>query len=132
MSEKLTPQYAQVEQPFGCEPPLVHCPICGKATLEMSDEEGGEITPCLHLAFIYVGEVGEFVYKSQDFQQKTEGFDDEELEFDTFGEFLQKAEYDNKLLAIEITYGGMGSGPNWFTNVFGFDYGSLARGECSD
>jgi len=130
MSEKAIPQYAKVEQPFGCEPPLVHCPICGKATLEMS-EEGGTITPCPHLAFLYIGEIGEFEYKSQDFQKKIEGIDDEELGLDTFGEFLQKAGYDNKLLAIEITYGGMACGPVWYSDVFGFDYGSLADKEDS-
>lgn len=63
-----------------------------------------------------------------------EGIDDdlmEDLTFDTFKEFLQKAGYDNKLLAIEITYGGMGGGPMSFTDVYGFDYGTLTGNDES-
>ena len=125
MSKRANPQYAQIEQPFGCDPPLVHCPICGQATIEIG-EEGGRITPCLHLAFIYVGEVGDFEYASEDFRNRTDGIDEDELELDTFNKFLKQAGYDNKLLALEITYGGMAVGPVWYTDVFGFDYGTIA------
>lgn len=130
MSNEAMPQYVQIEQPFGCEPPVVHCPICGGATRAI--EEGGKVTPCAHLAFIYSFE--DFEYKSQEFEKKMEGIDDdlmEDLTFDTFKEFLQKAGYDNKLLAIEITYGGMGGGPMSFTDVYGFDYGTLAGNDES-
>ena len=126
MSEKSIPQYAQIEQPFGCELPVVHCPICGKATHHIG-EEGAEVTPCPHLAFIYIGDAGDFEYTSQDFEKSMENIDDEELTFDTFREFLQKAGYGNKLLAMEITYGGMACGPVSATDVFGFDYGTLAE-----
>ena len=33
MSESSEPQYARVERPFGWEIPIIHCPICGKATM---------------------------------------------------------------------------------------------------
>jgi len=51
----------------------------------------------------------------------------EEIESDSVvAEALALAGFDNKLLALEVTYGGMGCGPMWFTDVFGFDYGTLA------
>lgn len=124
MDDKSYPQYAKVEQPFGCAPPLVHCPICGSATLKIG-EEGGEVTACPHLAFIYVGEVGEFEYQSQDFEKRFSTIELEDLSLETFQKSLEQAGYDNKLLAIEITYGGMACGPVWNADIFGFDYGTL-------
>lgn len=122
--ESSKPQYAQIEQPFGCEPPIVHCPICGQATL---DPDGDGATPCPHLAFIYVGAVNEYEYFSDDYEQRIIDLDDEDVDFDNFSEFLGKAGYGNNLLALEITYGGMGCGPVWFTDIYGFDYGTLAK-----
>jgi hypothetical protein len=130
MSEKSHPQYASVEQPFGCEPPTVHCPVCGNPSMVMGDE-GGQVSPCPHLAFIYVGEVGEFEYQSEDFGKRFATIDTEELSLEGFKDALENAGYDNKLLSIEITYGGMGSGPMWFTDVFGFDYGALKHDETA-
>jgi hypothetical protein len=34
-----------------------------------------------------------------------------------------KAGYKNELLILEITYGGMGHGPSWYTDLYGFDFG---------
>lgn len=117
--------YASVEQPFGCDPPIVHCPICGQASLNVTDE-GGVVTPCPHLAFIHVGELGEYVFASEDFARRISELDDDELdEMDHVREVLAAAGFGKELLALEVTYGGMGCGPMWFTDVFGFDYGTL-------
>ena len=118
MSDRALPGYAEIEQPAGSDFPVVHCPICGAATMEIG-ENGGEVTPCSHLAFIYVGEVGEFEYQSEDFQIRLEGQETGNLSLESFGEVLKTADYGNKLLALEITHGG---GPVWFTDVYGFDY----------
>ena len=119
---KSFPQYARVEQPFGCNPPIVHCPICGQA---MFDDDS--VTPCRHLAFILVGEAGEFEYKSQDFGNRLINVDMQDMSFDNFVNVLQQAGYGNNLLAIEITYGGMACGPVWYTDVFGFDYRTISE-----
>ena len=63
------PQYAAVEQPFGCKQQIVHCPICGSSTIKESDS-GYEVSPCHHLAFVYIGELGDFEYKSDNFEQR--------------------------------------------------------------
>lgn len=144
MSEKSLPQFASVEQPFGINPPIVYCPICGQASMEFppegSEDECAHCTPCEHLAFIFVGEVGEFEYQSEDFKKRLGIVDDEEADVEDeneddeeddeddedFQAMLVRAGYDNKLLALEITYGGMScSGPSWYTDIFGFDYGMM-------
>lgn len=130
MGEEKKPQFARVEQPFGCEFPVVHCPICGKATTKLEDGiSDPNYTPCEHFAFIYLGVVGEFVYSTEDFNKRIEKIDDEEIDFDEFEKFLQKAGYDNKLLSIELTHGGMACGPVWYTDIFAFDYGILAKND---
>ena len=135
MTQKSSSQYAAIEQPFGCEPPLVHCPICGNKSIV-----DNEIHPCKHLAFIYVGEISEFVYQSESFELQfaatLNAHDDLEdddqdnyIGLDNLQDCLKEAGYDNNLLALEITYGGMACGPIWFTDVYGFDYGTLADEE---
>jgi hypothetical protein len=133
MTNKTSPQYVSIEQPFGCEPPLVHCPICGnKICLE------NEVNPCSHLAFLYIGEIGEFIYQSEAFENKFEATlnsheetedEDDYVGLDNLCECLAEAGYGNKLLALEITYGGMACGPVWFTDVYGFDYDTLTDNE---
>jgi hypothetical protein len=119
------PQYVSVEQPFGTHQTIVHCPICGQPTIKPgAEDEACEITPCPHLAFIYINEISEFEYKSPDFAKRTKKIEDYELG-DDFKKKLKKAGYDNKLLILEITYGGMACGPVWYTDVYGFDYGTL-------
>ena len=137
MTTQTSPQYAAIEQPFGCEPPLVHCPICGNNTIQ-----DNEINPCKHLAFVYVGELSEFIYQSKVFETRFEStltvhqeIDEDEyscIRLDNLQDCLKEAGYDNNLLALEITYGGMACGPIWFTDVYGFDYGTLAAERNQD
>ena len=127
MSEKLNLQYAKIEQPFGAPPPIVHCPICGRATAEKS-KNGYELNSCKHLTFIFVGEsdvreTSEFTYMSEDLKKRSEGNTAEGI--DNFKEFLAKAGYGNELLALEITYSGMACGPVSFTDVYGFDFNTI-------
>jgi len=125
MGESSGPAYVSVEQPLGVDPPIVHCPICGKATMRIL-KSGGKVTPCEHLAFIWVGEVGEYEYRSERFEARMAGVDVDEIESDEpLVETLRLAGFDNELLALEITYGGAGCGPMSYTDVFGFDYGTL-------
>ena len=134
MTTQTSPQYAAIEQPFESEPPLVHCPICGNNTIK-----DNEINPCKHLAFVYVGELNEFIYQSEVFETRFEStltehqeIDEDEyrcIRLDILQDCLKEAGYDNNLLALEITYGGMACGPIWFTDVYGFDYGTLADKE---
>ena len=119
------PQYAVIEQPFGCPIPVVYCPICGAPANIWDDDFDSEICP--HLAFIYLFSAGEFGYLTPKFERRIEAIKDEKLTFDNFQECLKKAGYDNKLLALEITYGSMGFGSSWNTDVYGFDYETLAE-----
>jgi len=126
MKKDSKPQYASIEQPFGCEPPIVYCPICGKATIEPSDD-GPQITPCKHLAFIFVGELEDFEYKSEDFEKKIAEEKPTDLTLKKLKKQLHELGYDSKLLALEITYSGMSCGPVWSTDVYGFDYDKIRK-----
>ena len=119
------PQFASVEQPFGCEPPRPHCPVCGKAVVRVDGEGSAEVAPCPHLAFLFVGEVGEFEYRSPGFEKKANGRRLYGLDLVKLRRLLDRIGYGNTLLALEITYGGMACGPVWSTDVYGFDYGTV-------
>ncbi|MBK6407032.1 MAG: hypothetical protein IPF66_19650 [Holophagales bacterium] len=44
------------------------------------------------------------------------------LDLPKLRKFLERIGCRNKLLALEITYGGMACGPVWYSDVYGFDY----------
>ena len=142
--------YVAIEQPFGLQPPKVHCPICGQQQFVEQDDEYLE-TPCEHLAFVFGGEEDEFVYASDDFAERFERFDaaldarfpdeaartgeayEEASSFyrDLFARRLSDLGYGANLLALRITYGGMGEdGPLWFSDVYGFDYASIRESDA--
>ncbi len=121
MEEKAHPQYARIENPFGASPPILHCPICGQPSTS-SMEDGLEPTPCPHLAFIYVGDTGEFEYMSEEFEKRTKNLKLGLNPFKSFPKFLESAGYSNNFLAIQITYGGMACGPIWFTDIYGYEF----------
>lgn len=62
---------------------------------------------------------------SPEFQEWLESTDYEYLEFDNFQDVLATVGYDNKLLALDITYGGMAGGPVYYTDIIGFDYNQI-------
>ena len=119
------PQFASVEQPFGCDPPRPHCPLCGKAVLRVDDGGFAHTDPCPHLAFLFVGEVGEFEYRSAAFEERAKGRRLHDLDLVKLRKLLERIGYANQLLALEITHGGMACGPVWYTDVYGFDYGTM-------
>ncbi|SMH58440.1 MULTISPECIES: hypothetical protein [Cyanophyceae] len=115
-----------MEQPFGIDPPNVHCPICGQATFTITSDSHN-MTPCDHLALIYVGSVGEYVYQSPTFQERTASLGVPDQPFKEFPQYLNQAGYDNQLLLLEITYGGMACGPIWYTDIYGYDYSMIGK-----
>jgi hypothetical protein len=129
MTKTSQPQYVHLDQPFGCDPPLAHCPICGNPSMVVDKIEGGKVTPCDHLAFIFVGEVDAFEYESKDFKKRTAGINKETLSVSNFKSALKKAGYTNNMLALEITGSGMACGPVSSSVIFGFDYDFMARPE---
>ena len=123
MNDPKKTQYASVEFPFPVEePPVIWCPICGNNTFDLA--EGGDmvINPCQHLAFVFLGRFSEFIYQSQGFQARVAGKDLMGITTKEMKGFIETLGYDNKFLAIEVTYGEMGDYENWYTDVYGFDY----------
>ena len=76
-----------------------------KYFLKTFDLEARKVTACPHLAFVYIGYVGDFEYQSGVFQGKWQDVNVgvEEFKFDNFNQYLQQAGYDNKLLAPVVT-----------------------------
>ncbi len=132
MKSASKPQFASVEQPFGCQPPKPHCPVCGKAVLQVDDEGLAHADPCPHLAFIFVGETGEFEYRSPAFEKREARRRLNDFDLVKLRKLLERIGYGNKLLALEITYGGMACGPVWHTDVYGFDYETVEDEEKAD
>ncbi len=122
MKPAAKPQYASVELPFGCAPSRPHCPICGHALLIVGEDSNANVDACRHLAFIFIGEIAEFEFRSTDFQKRAAGRRTSQLDLSRLRKFLERIGYGNKLLALEITYGGMACGPVWYSDVYGFDY----------
>jgi hypothetical protein len=130
MAEKKLPQYAAVKQTFGCDPAVVHCPICGESAYRV-DSYGKQRPPCHHLTFIYVGEVGEFVYQSMAFENKFRNVDINEVSIESLPALLEKAGFDNQMLAIQVAYGAMVNGKaHWYKDVYGYDYNTIKP--CKD
>jgi len=115
MKENPLPKIASVEAPFGCQPPRIHCPLCGKPMLN----EDGEPSPCKHLAFIFFGVNGKWHYQSKDFAKRISKLD-ESLAITDLATLLKELKYGKSLLGFEVTYGGMACGPVWFTDCYGF------------
>lgn len=118
--------YAAITQPFGCAAPIVHCPICGQAVIEVTDGVG-EVRACAHLAFVYIGAVCEFEYQSPAFEARTARKQTPAPE--NLKRWLKSAGYGGELLALEISYGGMACGPVWHTDVYGFDWSTVDEAE---
>ena len=125
MSNSSKPQFAAVEYAFP-QPdlPVVHCPICGKGTHDVHEDGSSDMTPCAHVAFIFLGEPCTFAYKSDDFDHRIDAKNSEDWSLENFQELLEKLEYDNKMLALEITHGGLSGngGEIWYMDIYGFDY----------
>ena len=67
-----------------------------------------------------------FEYKSDDFSKRTENINIDNLDFEDFHDFLVEAGYDNSMLALELTFGGIACGPISFTIIVGYDYKTIA------
>lgn len=124
MNPAAKPQYASIDLSLGGEPPRLHCPVCGHRVVAVEDE-GDSIDPCPHLAFVFVGEVSEFDFRSDGFLRRSAGRPSGRLDVSRLPRFLERIGYGNRLLVLELTYGGMACGPVWYTDVYGFDFESL-------
>ena len=124
MNDPKKPQFASVEYPFPLEePPVVYCPVCGNPTFNLDDGGNWIMNPCQHLAFIFNIESSAFDHKSKDFEKRATGIDVDTLSDENLKAFLEFLEYDNKLLVLEVTHGGIGNGQVWYTEIYGFDFG---------
>lgn len=127
---KKVPQYIEVE----CDYMTLNCPVCGAS----ADPDDLPDNACPHLAFVHLGELDEFLYRSDEFIEKTskvdmddedsddepgvEGddseYDHEYLSSELVQGLLEKAGYSNNMVAIEITY----QKDSFISDIYGFDF----------
>jgi len=125
MSRSNSPQIARIELANGADAPIVHCPICGNPTLKMINDQG-QVNPCDHLVFILDCDLAEFEYKSPEFDQKLAAtFNWRVISLEKVEKSLKKLGYNNELLVLEITFGGVACGPYSFTDLVAFDYSKV-------
>jgi len=115
-----SPQHVSFCQPLGWTDPLIHCPLCGKATVIRTT---GEVDPCPHLLFVHYGVSGCFEHVSDDLSARLEKLGGEEaFDCSDFPGSLRQAGYDDSVLVLEVTYGGIACGPAWSTDTYGFGF----------
>ncbi len=123
MPKKSRPQYASVEMPIGAGLAYIHCPVCGHPP-PLRTPDGREPEACPHLVFIYHAAFAVFAYETPAFLKKRTELGLPELEEVEIRPFLERAGYDNRLLAIEVTYLEIGGPMIWQADVYGFDFGA--------
>ncbi len=123
MNDPKKSQYASVSYPFPLEePPVIFCPVCGTPTFDFDDGGNLVINPCQHLAFVFFGRPLEFIYQSKDFQNRISDKDLKDASTKGMKALIETLGYDNKFLSLEVTYGDNEDDPDWYTDIYGFDY----------
>lgn len=118
------PQFAFIEQPYGLDPPSIHCPFCGKRTMN----DGGEVEGCVHLTFIYLEAQEKFVFGTDKFMKRVNKLSeirDFELDDEDEDEFIEKVfesgGYGSELLVLHINHGGKDTDQVLIEDKYGFD-----------
>ena len=112
----------RLELPFGQEPPMIHCPVCGKSV-----NVDGELVACDHLVYFFLTQTGEFIYLRKDVRKQYADLKVYDLETGLGYDRLICDYQNDSLLKMELTYGGMACGPIWFTDYVGFDFTNKAK-----
>ena len=122
----------KIDWPFGARPPELYCPRSGKLVLATEDEVEQPASP--YVTFIYLEEIGEFIYLRDDLAERLEqarealledGVDEDDLPSDM--ELLQeRTTLGTAPVIFEITTSGMACGPVSSTITVGFDLWSEA------
>lgn len=125
MTKETFPQIAIVEQPFGKDPPNIHCPLCGQMS---AGENRPDEEYCDHLVFIHTDIIEDYEYTTEEFAQRLAALEEqleengEDLyELDGFNELLTRLGYGKELLVFQVTHGGMAAGSIWSTDTFAYD-----------
>lgn len=99
-----------------------HCPACGQASVVVDDGEAS-VTPCGHLAFLYLSESGAFEYLSEAFGGRIRAAaGDLPVSIDELPELLGRLGCGEEFMAIEVEQAGLAHGPVKRYYVYGFSW----------
>lgn len=107
-------QKVPFEFPFGANAVSLHCPACGAVAM---DEAHFAETPCKHLIFAFLDEVGDFSYIAPELEKLLEKLSDDEDQVDG----LCKRIKSKTAICLGVTTSGMACGPVSSTAWLGFD-----------
>lgn len=122
--DKVQPQQGEV--PFGRGPlvrdiPFACCPICGQAVVDRREREVEEMTPCSHLAFIFLGDRGEYAFMTESYRDR---LGSSCIELDTLEPtqgLLGAMGYGDELVTLQVEYGDKVRGGSTFSDMLAFD-----------
>ena len=108
--------------PMGVEFETLYCPACGNSIMS-PEQDLTEAALCPHVEWVYIGELGEFVYASPAVQAQIDKLEDEadEDDVDCLIDKLEAVWHEPTKAHIAITTRGMACGPVSSTIQFGLN-----------
>lgn len=110
----------ELEAPGDGAYPSIVCPVCGHDNLLIVCDEA-EVDECPHLAFIYLGALGDFEFRSDDFAARmarlgpNAGFD-----IDDFDDFMAQVGYGHEMVVLAFDQPSGGHFRTVHRNLHGF------------
>jgi hypothetical protein len=108
---------AFLELPLGETLDAIHCPACGAKVLSTDGEE-----QCLHLAYIYLDELGEFTDVAPHFKDALDAILEDEEADDHPVNTAATVLNSSSLLHLAVTTSGTACGPVCSTVYVGIDF----------
>src|SRR5262245_39023217 len=114
-TKKTVANRIDLQFPFGLALDQLFCHACGIAIIEPN--KAFEAPQCQHVEWVYLDELGEFIYAQSAVQARIDELNqkaNDDDDFDIFNE-LMKSWGSSTKVAFNITTGGMACGPVWET-----------------
>ena len=117
---KPTPGYVVIEAAGDAGYPPVLCPVCGHNNVHVESDEA-EVDECPHLAFIYLGALGDFEFRSDEFAARMARLGpDADFDIDGLDVFMAQAGYGDEMVVLAFDQPSGGHFRTVHRNLHGF------------
>ena len=115
-----TPGFVVIEHAGETGYPPVSCPVCGHDNVHVESDEA-EVDECPHLAFIYLGALGDFEFRSDDFAARMASLGpDAEFDIDALDDFMAQVGYGDEMIVFAFDQPSGGHFRSVHRNLHGF------------